>query len=94
MLKPTLTYLGDHAESLVGRVMGPDTAGGFVRCVQADYDTTRDVTLARFEPALGEVVESGGELSYCAHPHLERGQITTSEGKATWCGACGQRVSE
>lgn len=90
MLAPRMTYLGDRTESLPGRVMGPDTAGGYLHCVKAEYEAELDVTRAWFEPALGEVVQIGEDLSYCAHPTLDRQSgLTPASFVCTRCGTEG-----
>lgn len=92
MLTPRMTYLGDLTESLPGRVMGPDTGGGYLHCVKAEYDASQDCTRAWFEPALGTVVPQGEDLIYCAHPALER-QSGLTPG-TFYCTRCGTEGSE
>ncbi|GAA4849495.1 hypothetical protein ACFQ34_33805 [Pseudonocardia benzenivorans] len=48
----TLTYPGDVVAAAVGRVMGPDLAGGFVVATGAEYDPATDKTRVSFRPLL------------------------------------------
>lgn len=49
-LEPRLTYVGDCARDLLWRILGPDTAGGYIRVTRAIYDPELNVTRASVEP--------------------------------------------
>lgn len=62
MLQPTVTYLGDIVADLEHRVMGPDTAGGYVRVAEASYDEQACVTRVHFEPITIEAMAAGARF--------------------------------
>lgn len=68
MLEQRLKYRGNLVEELEDRVMGPDTAGGYLRVVEASYDFESDTTYARVEPVnpahTGFVLDHHGQARY------------------------------
>lgn len=45
-----LTYVGNCADALYDRILGPDTAGGYLRVVEAAHDPELDLTRVRVAP--------------------------------------------
>lgn len=43
-------YPGDAREGILGQVVGPDTAGGFLQAISAIHDHGRNRTTVRFRP--------------------------------------------
>lgn len=48
----TCSYQGDCSDFVVGQLMGPDNAGGYVEAVDAKYDPETGRTRVWFKPVL------------------------------------------
>lgn len=46
------SYPGDCSDTVIGQIMGPDTAGGLSEAVEARYDPETGRTRVRFKPVL------------------------------------------